>query len=1192
MLVFIKKAPLVIKPEPKEVRDERYRQFDALQDFIRFAFRDQADGTFAIASNSFTALALFEELLEKGLRKSVLDRIPLGEVDATLPPATYTAGPPFLGLRHFEKEHAPVFFGRTGAIDAVLTQLRQRALAGCAFCLVFGGSGVGKSSLVRAGVLPLILRPGVIEGIGIWRHAVFQPRDGAGVKPDLFLALARALLAVDAFPELGSEQTTPNWLAGELRQSPHGIRIFLQTALDRVAEAAQRDLALARPPVARFALLIDQMEELFTLEWIDKLAREAFIEVLAALARSGLVYIIGTFRSDFFSRCEELTGLMILKAGDGAFHLQPPTRAEIAQMIRRPALAGGLRFERDAETQETLDERLLHDAIEQPDALPLLAFALEQLYLRRDRTRQLLRFADYSAMGGLTGALSSHAEEAYMTWEKTLVSPAEVVAAFDAVLRRLVDEGSLRDARTGFARVPAQKASCETTPAARTLVAAFIEARLFITDIPTSGRPFLTLAHEALLRVWPRLADWLEKNRTFFRWRARAEADRARWEAGQRHPSLLIPRGLALEQARQLHEQHSAVLDPALAEYLSISLDAEAAALAAERAAEEEKRATLEAKLTAERSARTAEQRRLFIQKIAGIILFILLLLAIGAGLLARHNAARAVAARADADGLNTYLLSDLREQLEEAGRLDLLDSAAQRAEAYLARLDAQPADDSRHTQRLLLAYNLGSLRLAQGRLGEARDTLCVADATSKGLASHEPALIIARAHVMNALCDLLARSGENAEGQQSGSDALALLAPLASAESELLRADLLVNLADLKKQVRQLDHASRCISESLTLLDHLVKSGDTRIARHTLLRALLRAGDIAQAKGDAAAAQAHYERRLELAKNYNAEEPYAPLWEVECALSYDRLAQFWLALGQLDKARDNVDRALDLWKELLAHDPENLEWLRLQATTQNKRGQIFLVAKQPNEAQKVFLGTIEVGEKLTKTAPRNLSWIAGLATAHSLLSDALADLNAARDSLREATTALEIRRALHTDPAGRIDADNTRNFALSLVKTAVALMNEGDYPEAEKLSAEAVECARELAGQLGALPDNRALLAGALETNGETLVGQERQPDGARLYIEARGLRTALVKEFPDDPALRFDLSQCHLQLGGLYKDGTHTQPAVPNISAARAEYAAAHELLQKLTRDFPQNAEYKEIFTKTKAALMEIGR
>ena len=227
----------------------------------------------------------------------------------------------------------------------------------------------------------------------------------------------------------------------------------------------------------------------------------------------------------------------------------------------------------------------------------------------------------------------------------------------------------------------------------------------------------------------------------------------------------------------------------------------------------------------------------------------------------------------------------------------------------------------------------------------------------------------------------------------------------------------------------------------------------------------------------------------------------------------------------------------------------------------------------------------------MRSSPPRNLGGLAGLATAHSLLSDAFADLNARPDSLREATTALEIRRGLHADPAGRIDADNTRNLSLSLTKTAAALMNEGDYPVAEKLAGEAVALARELAGQSGALPDHRALLAGALETCGETLVGQERQSDGVRLYIEARGLRLVLVNELPGDPESRFDLAKCRVQLGGLYQDGTHVQPAAPDIFAERAEYSAALELLQKLTQDFPQNARYNEVLAKAKAALTEIG-
>ena len=1162
MLVFVKKAPPVIEPEPKEVRDERYRQFDELQKFMRSAFRDQTDGTFSVASNSFTDLAVFEDLVEKGLRKSIVDHLPSGTLDDTLPPATYTAGPPFLGLRPFDTEHAPIFFGRTGAIDAVLTQIRQHALDGSAFCLIFGGSGVGKSSLARAGVLPLLLRPGVIEGIGLWRHAVFQPRDGSGEKPDLFLPLARSLLAAGAFPEMVSAQATPEWLARELRQNPRGILIFLQTALDRVAEAAQREFGLAHPPAACFALLIDQMEELFTLDWIDGPTREAFIQALSMLAQSGVVYVLGTLRSDFFSRCEELPELMRLKATEGAFHLQPPTRTDIAQMIREPALAGGLRFDRDDKTQETLDERLLHDAVEGPDALPLLAFTLEQLYMRRDATRQLLRFSDYEAIGGLTGALRSHAEGTFIAWEKTLGSPPEAEMVFDAVMRRLVDEGSLRDTSTGFARAPADKSACETTPSERTFVAAFIDARLFITDVTVSGCPFLTLAHEALLRVWPRFAAWLEKNRTFFRWRARAEADRARWGAGGRDPSLLIPRGLPLEQARQLHEQHRAVLDPALAEYITLSLDAEAAAIAAERAAEEEKRATLEAKLAAEQKARRAEQKRLFVQKIAGVILFILLLIAIGAGFLARRNAARAVAARADADELNTYLLGDLREQLEETGRLNLLDSAAQRTEAYLARLATQPADDARRTQQLLLAHNLGRLRLAQGRLGEARETLRTAEAKSAHLALRDTPLVMARARVLNALCDLLARTGENAEGQRYGRDALALLKPLAGAQAAELRSDVLINLADLEKQNHQYQEAASSIAQSLQLIEPLAAPAAARTARRIRLRALLRAGDLAAARGDVPAAQAAFEQRLAIAQDYSAAEPLAPLWKVERASSYDRLAQFWFARYQLEKAAAAADDALRLWKELLAHDPENLEWLRLQATAQTKQGQTALASGQPAEARDLFQAAVGLGEKLTTTAPHNFGWRAGLANARSLLSDALAELGDTAGALREANAALEIRRRLRDDPAGRIDVENTRNLALSLAKTAVALMNEGAYPAAEKLAAESVALARELGGSVGALPDHRTLLASSLEKYAETLVGQEHQPEGLALYREALNLRLALVRDFPGEIDFRRALAECHESIGGLLKDSGEKE-------AGRAEFQAALALRRALVQE-----------------------
>ena len=541
---------------------EEVEQRRAARDFVArwFSGADGAGGD--AAYSTFEDAAGFESQLETHLKALLQRRAGEGSAGAGL--VRWHAGSPFRGLQRFEPEHEPIFAGRTRAREALRHRLAAQSAQGSALVCVVGASGSGKSSLLRAGLVPDLLQPGMIGSVGLCRVAIMEP-DAAPIA-----ALVAAVLA--ALPELADLGYDAKGLAAQVVANPAQLDFAIRQGL----AAAGRAAGLTPGATARLLLVVDQLEKLFTTSAITGAARAGFAAALEALAHGGQAFVVATLRSDFSDRLESLGGLARLCDGAGRFLLLPPDEGEIAQIIRKPAEEAGLSFEVAPETGVSLEDVIRAEAAREPGALPLLEFTLDLLW--QARTAQgVLTYAAYAAMGRLAGAIAQRAEAVLQA------QPAPVQAALPSLLRRLATVGQAARA-TVTARDCALADLPENTPAGQ-LARAFLaeDARLLVTD-ETGTR--LRVAHETLLTVWPTARASLQSDLSDLQTRARVEFAEARWRAAAQADakataealeSLLLPPGLPLSEAEDLRARRGAELSPEVLAYVAASVAAEAA---------------------------------------------------------------------------------------------------------------------------------------------------------------------------------------------------------------------------------------------------------------------------------------------------------------------------------------------------------------------------------------------------------------------------------------------------------------------------------------------------------------------------------------------------------------------------------------------------------------------------------------
>ncbi|MBF0423057.1 MAG: ATP-binding protein, partial [Magnetococcales bacterium] len=556
LLVYRKTGEAVAKFGDEEELEQVSQQWKALQVFWKRHFVND-DGQCKVAFNTFSDLNGFEAQLEDHLRQLISRKV--SEATISSGGIIWGSGSPFLGLKTFDASHAPIFFGREQAEREVIDLLAKRSEAGTTFLLILGESGSGKSSLIRAGVLPQLSLPGVISGVRWWRYCFFRPSEAEG---DLWTALAQAVLQKDALPELADLR--PEELGAQWQAVPtQGSSVF-RLAMNSISKAQSIDEAGTE---GRLVLVVDQLEELFTLPAITAEEREKFIEFLSALAHSGLVWVIAAMRSDFFNRSAEIPLLRDLAAGNGQYHLLPPRLAEIEQIIRKPAALANIGFEIDAVSGLGLDAILHEEAFRDKSSLPLLEFALDELY-RKDvekGDKRLLTLASYREMGGLTGAIARHADE---ICSDMVEMEAKALRAVLLSLVTIHPKGKICTSRL------ASRQEIESVAERAKVLERLVQARLVVTSGDDESSR-VRLAHESLIVHWKRLGEMIEDNRSFLKALAGLEVDTQAWLDNNQDSARLLPGGKRLADAQELLLQRSDDLPRHVIQYIESSIHQE-----------------------------------------------------------------------------------------------------------------------------------------------------------------------------------------------------------------------------------------------------------------------------------------------------------------------------------------------------------------------------------------------------------------------------------------------------------------------------------------------------------------------------------------------------------------------------------------------------------------------------------------
>ncbi len=1070
------RAPAVELDAPN--REEIAGQWSQLKNFFETWFLNTS-GEFLAAFQDYSSTDDFARKVEDCLRQWLARRgyVAQGPLwDRAL------NGSPFPGLSAFDAERGMVFFGRDLAIAQAVERLRQAGKPDderTPFLLIIGASGSGKSSLLRAGLLPWLILPGAIPEIDLWRTAVVMPG------PDLFLALAEALLAEAALgPELRQSAFSDKaLLARQLAGDPELAMAPLREALRKAAERRKADAHFDEARPARIALAIDQAERIFT--EASAAAATSFALLMAALVNGGLAYVIFTMRSDTYARFQSFEALVALREAGATLDLVPPNAAELEEIVTGPVEACHPPLAFEQTDGRSLAAMLVADT-KGGDALPLLQMTLARLYAAEEaRGDGMMRFADYR---GMDAAVTETANEALESLD------IEARAALPALIAGLVADVTV-DSMTGE-QTPIIAALERTTfeagnPARRALADIFVAKRLLTTD-GDGVRERLRPVHEALLRIWPQAVGIIAEAGNLFRVRRTLEPIGRDGEGaadGDKARHLDISPAL-LSGAQLLVTRFSTDLPLEMRSFIAASAVAAEAREHQEREGQERRLHDAEALVIANRRiARGAG---------AGLVVALLLVAIAGwqwhVAQVQRDLARQTVTVATDAAN---GLVFDMADKF-----------------------------------RNVFGVPAATVKDILGRASDLQEKLLT-------VAGSDPKLRLSQAHALIKTAETLLDLGDTKSALTAATTAQTITQNLANKHPDI--AEYRRTLAQASEvvgnvRVRQgnAPEALTAFQAGLALRQDLAKESNAKpMVERELAQSHRSIGDMLFRQGKLPEAMEAYQSGFSIRQKLAEDHPDDPAWQSDLSMSYQKIGNVLAAQGKLAEAMKSYQASLAIRIKLAKADDDNPSLQNDLAKAYSSVGDMLVKQGNLAEAMKAYQPELTIVDRLAKSDPGHASWQNDLSNADVKMGE----VRAAEENLPEAMKYYQASLSIR-DRLVKSDPDNAlweRNIAVSHERVGDVLVAQGNLAEAMT----AYKTSLDIRDRLAKSDPTNAVwqhdLAVSYASTGDVLIEQEKLSDAMQAYRRAKDIIDGLSAANPGNATWLRDLSNIEIRIGDI---------------------------------------------------------